>query len=135
MCDASGLRRDDVNIRDEIESEENDMRLLTKAEACREMAVSLSTLDRRIASGELSVKREPHGTRHRVYVLVDSPQQQADDGAPCASELAVARERVRGLEEQVAFLQGQLELEQRRNAELVGELRSQHGQRPWWRLW
>ena len=27
------------------------MRLLTKAEACRELAVSLSTLDRRIASG------------------------------------------------------------------------------------
>ena len=29
------------------------MRLLTKAEACRVLAVSLSTLDRRIASGEV----------------------------------------------------------------------------------
>ena len=28
------------------------MRQLTKAEACRQLAVSLSTLDRRIASGE-----------------------------------------------------------------------------------
>ena len=29
------------------------MRQLTKAEACRELAVSLSTLDRRIASGDI----------------------------------------------------------------------------------
>ena len=32
------------------------MRLLTKAEACRELSVSLSTLDRRIASGEVRTK-------------------------------------------------------------------------------
>ena len=35
------------------------MRMLTKAEACRELAVSLSTLDRRIASGEVHARREP----------------------------------------------------------------------------
>ena len=34
------------------------MRQLTKAEACRELAVSLSTLDRRIASGDIEVRRE-----------------------------------------------------------------------------
>ena len=33
------------------------MRQLTKAEACRELAVSLSTLDRRIASGDIQVRR------------------------------------------------------------------------------
>ena len=122
MCDASGLRRYDIEIPDESESEGNDVRLLTKDEACREMAVSLSTLDRRIASGELPVRREPHGSRHRVYVLLDDePQQQEDDGASCESELAVARERVRGLEERAAFLQGQLELEQGRNAALVSD--------------
>ena len=43
------------------------MRLLTKAEACRELAVSLSTLDRRIASGEIEVRREEQGRRRRVY--------------------------------------------------------------------
>ncbi len=37
------------------------MRLLTKAEACRELAVSLSTLDRRIASGELLTRRSRAG--------------------------------------------------------------------------
>ena len=42
------------------------MRQLTKAEACRELAVSLSTLDRWIASGEIQVGRSS-GTprRHR----------------------------------------------------------------------
>ncbi|MDE0213784.1 MAG: hypothetical protein OXN22_06835 [Deltaproteobacteria bacterium] len=119
------------------------MRLLTKAEACRAMAVSLSTLDRRIASGELTVRREPHGSRHRVFLLLDDdPPQQEDDGASCASELAAARERVRGLEEQLVFLQSQLQLEQQRNAALASELRAQqeavnasNGQRPWWRVW
>ena len=81
------------------------MRLLTKAEACRELAVSPSTLDRRIASGELSAKREPHGRRHRVYVMLDDdPPQETDDAASSEWELAVAQERIRGLEEQVAFL-------------------------------
>ena len=46
------------------------MRMLTKAEACRELAVSLSTLDRRIASGKVRTKREPRGRRHRVYVML-----------------------------------------------------------------
>ena len=47
------------------------MRQLTKAEACRELAVSLSTLDRWIASGEIQVRREPRGRRHRIYVMLD----------------------------------------------------------------
>ena len=61
------------------------MRLLTKAEACRELAVSLSTLDRRIASGELVTRREPRGRRHRVYVMLDDdpPESGADaESAP-----------------------------------------------------
>ena len=69
------------------------MRMLTKAEACRELGLSLSTLDRRIAAGELQVRREPRGRRHRVYVVLD-------DDLPSAvelphSELAAARERAR----------------------------------------
>ena len=47
------------------------MRLLTKAEACRELEVSLSTLDRRIASGQVRARRESQGLRHRVYVVME----------------------------------------------------------------
>ena len=78
------------------------MRQLTKAEACRELAVSLSTLDRRIASGDIQVRREPHGRRHRVCVMLDDDLPQ--NGVAAKSQgtlLDVAQERIRGLDEQV----------------------------------
>ena len=110
------------------------MSILTKAEACRELAVSLSTLDRRIASGEVRTRREPRGRRHRVYVMLDDDLPNAVETPQ--SELAVAQEQVRGLEEQVTFLQEQLELERQRNAELVSELKAAQEQRgPRWRFW
>ena len=91
------------------------MRLMTKAEACREMAVSLSTLDRRIASGEIEVRREEQGRRHRVYVMLDDDlPENGEDGQPQDA----AQERIRGLEEQVVLLQTQLSLERERNAGL-----------------
>ena len=110
------------------------MRLLTKAEACRELSVSLSTLDRRIASGEVRTKQEPRGRRHRVYVMLDGDPPSAAETPK--SELAVAQDRIRGLEEQVAILQEQLEREQERNDELVNELKSAR-ERPgsWWQFW
>ena len=112
------------------------MRLLTKAEACRELVVSLSTLDRRIASGEIQARREPRGRRHRVYVMLDDdPPEQNSDAPPGDPAQAVAQERIRGLEEQVAFLQEQLELEQQRNAELLSGLNAKEQTRPWWRVW
>ncbi len=95
------------------------MRQLTKAEACREMAVSLSTLDRRIASGDIQVRREQRGSRHRIYVMLDD--DLPENGANARSQgtpLDVAQERIRALDEQVALLQGQLALEQERNAGL-----------------
>ncbi len=98
------------------------MRLLTKSEACRELRLSLFTLNRRIAAGEVAVRREPRGRRHRLYVMLDDDPRE-NSKVP-ASALAVAQERVRSLEEQVAFLNGQLELEQRRNAELVKEMKA-----------
>ena len=120
------------------------MRLLTKREACRELRLSLSTLNRRIAAGEVPVRREPRGRRHRVYVMLD-------DGPPSAiatpqSELAVAQDRIHGLEEQVELLQGQLEMERQRNAVFLETLhlmlkpttfRSsvQERTRPRWQFW
>ena len=35
------------------------------------MDISLSTLDRRIASGKVETRIEPHGQRHRVYIVLD----------------------------------------------------------------
>ena len=114
------------------------MRLLTKAKACRALGVSLSTLDRRIAAGELLTQREPRGQRHRVYVVVgDDVSEGCDDAVRAATALAVAHERIRGLEEQVTLLRELLGIEQRRSAELLEDLSSTRTQdRPqWWRLW
>ena len=103
------------------------MRLLTKTEACRELRLSLSTLNRRIAAGEVPVRREPRGRRHRVYVMLDDDPPNTPEASQSA--LAVARERIRGLEEQ-------LERERQRNAELTDELKSaQVRRRPGWRFW
>ena len=74
------------------------------------MAVALSTLDRRTASGEVEAKREPRGSRHRVYVMLDdNPPEQQSDAVSSDPTQAVARERIRGLQDQVAFLKEQLE--------------------------
>ena len=115
------------------------MRLLTKAEACRELAVSLSTLDRRIASGEVRTKREPRGRRHRVYVMLDEDLPSTVETPEY--ELAEAKQRIQDLAAQVELLQGQLETERAGNAELVDEpkaaqtatVRERSG--PWWRFW
>ena len=78
------------------------MRLLTKAEACREMRLSLSTLNWRIAAGEVAVKRKPRGRRYRVYVMLDddSPENAANTRSQ-GTLLDVDQERIRGLDEQV----------------------------------
>ena len=57
-----------------------DMRLLTKAEASREPSMSLPTLNRRVAAREVPVKLEPRGRRHRMYVmLVGNPPGNGDE--------------------------------------------------------
>ncbi|MDE2938077.1 MAG: hypothetical protein OXR67_04055 [Chloroflexota bacterium] len=113
------------------------MRLLTKAEACRELRLSLSTLNRRIAAGDVTVKREPRGSRHRVYVMLDD--DPPSNGVAADSELIAAQERIRGLEAQVELLHEQLEHERQRNAGLVDAVEVQmhpcEKHRPWWRLW
>jgi len=110
------------------------MRLLTKAEACRELRLSLSTLNRRIAAGEVPVRREPRGRRHRVYVMLDGTPPV--NGEAADSELAAARERIRSLEGQVELLQGQLDQERQHNVELVNQLKAAQERRgSRWRFW
>ena len=112
------------------------MRLLTKTEACRELRLSLSTLNRRIAAGEVPVRREPRGRQHRVYVMLDDDPPGSSRVAD--SELAVAQQRVRELEEQVESLLGQLEQERQCNVEMVDELKTARLRGKWisrWRFW
>ena len=51
------------------------VRWVTKAEAARELEMSLSTLDRQIRRGEIEVHREGR----RVYVRLEGPEYVSDD--------------------------------------------------------
>ena len=51
------------------------VRWVAKAEAAREMEVSISTLDRMIRRGEIEVRREGR----RVYVRIEGPEYESDD--------------------------------------------------------
>ena len=127
---------------------------MTKAEACKEFKVSLSTLDRWISSGRVQIEKEPHGRRHRVYVVMEGgelppvsnvPDDKAGwlaDRLPDKVSLAVAQERIRGLEEMVRVLKEQVEVERVRYIDLLNQLStgrlSKHAagrQRPRWQFW
>ena len=72
---------------------------VTKAEACRRLGVSLSTLDRRIAEGQLEVERVQQGLVHRVLVLLprDMPEV-GPDAQGRAAAVSALQERITGLE-------------------------------------
>ena len=51
------------------------VRWVTKAEAARELELSLSSLDRKIRRGEIEIRREGR----RVYVRLEGPEYVSDD--------------------------------------------------------
>ena len=54
---------------------------LTRLEAAQHLKVSESTLDRMIRRGDLAVEKEQHGSRYKVWVIVDNDSEQSDDQA------------------------------------------------------
>ena len=83
------------------------VRWATKAEAAREMEVSLSTLDRRIRQGEIEIRREGR----RVYVRMEGPEYVSVEEMLCR---ALIREHE--LERTVRELDGRAsELERERD--------------------
>ncbi len=86
------------------------MRRVSREEAADILGRSLRTIDRMIDRGELTVDREPAGTRHRVWVWLDSDETAdashdvpEDDTGSESMTVQVARleERVRSLEDLV----------------------------------
>ena len=121
---------------------------LSKMEAATRLDVSASTIDRMIQRGELQVEREPHGSRHRIWVLVDGEEAEGSDkssgessevstkGAVDTSggitsdegdvsvevELAVLKERVKSLEELADYHRGLLKDSEWRYQQAVEQL-------------
>ena len=52
---------------------------VSKVGAERRLNKSRATIDRMISRGELETELEPYGSRHRVWVLLDNPEDSPED--------------------------------------------------------
>ena len=107
---------------------------LTKLAAAARLDVSLSTIDRMILRGDLSIEKEPHGSRHKVWVLLDdnaldkSPVGGTEGSSDLSGEISdtvelrILRERVRSLEELAAYHREQLKESELRFQQLLQQL-------------
>ena len=115
-------------------------RRVTKSEACKLLGVSLSTLDRRIAEGQLEVERVQQGQVNRVFVLLPAEDMPEDRPDP-EIEIAVAQERIRSLEELVSLEREWRQMAETRLQEVLRALPAPapaaepENRRPWWKLW
>ena len=107
---------------------------VSKVEAERHLNKSRATIDRMISRGELKTELEPHGSRHRVWVLLDNPEDSREDTQETSVESshetstkgedATLRERIKGLEELVSYYQQQLKDSEWRYQQLFDTLSS-----------
>ena len=101
-------------------------RRVTKAEACQLLNVSLSTLNRRIAEGQLEVERAQQGQIRRAFVLLpadtDRPEAPDEAGPDAGTQLAVAQERIKNLEDMVKLQKEWLDLSESRVQQLLRAL-------------
>ena len=88
------------------------VRWVTKAEAAEELAVSLSTLDRKIRQGEIEVRREGR----RVFVRMVGPEYPSDEEL-----LLQSLDRERELQRSVRELEGSVSEWEQRASELERE--------------
>ena len=107
---------------------------VSKVEAERILNKSRATIDRMISRGELETELEPHGSRHRVWVLLDNPEDSAEALPEVTREAshetsrkvedATQRERIKGLEELVSYYQQQVRDSEWRYQQLLENLSS-----------
>ena len=107
---------------------------VSKADAERLLNKSRATIDRMIIRGELETEQEPHGSRHRVWVLLDNPEESAEALPEVSREAshetslkiedATQKERIKGLEQMVSYYQQQLKDSEWRYQQLLENLTS-----------
>ena len=129
---------------------------VTRLEASRVLGISPSTIDRRIERGELQVEKEPHGSRNRIWVVLeDEVPETSPEVSPGVSrenpheshleEVLTLRERVKGLEQLEQYHRDQLHQKDLLVQELLGTVNRlavalPEGKRPkesgtGWRWW
>ena len=128
---------------------------VTRLEASRLLKISPSTVDRRIERGELNVEKEVHGSRNRIWVVLEDADLEVPSEVPGKvspenlpeshlEEVIILRERVKSLESLDEYHRGQLVQKDLLVQELVGTVNRlatalPEGKRPaesgrgWWR--
>ena len=128
---------------------------VTRPEASRLLKISPSTVDRRIERGELTVDKEVHGSRNRIWVVLEDadldipgevPGEVSLENLPEShlAEVITLRERVKFLESLDEYHRGQLAQKDLLVQELMGTVNRlatalPEGKRPagavkgWWR--
>ena len=128
---------------------------VTRLEASRLLKISPSTVDRRIERGELTVEKEVHGSRNRIWVVLEDadldvpsevPGKVSPENLPEShlEEVIFLRERVKSLESLDEYHRGQLVQKDLLMQELMGTVNRlatalPEGKRPagavkgWWR--
>ena len=110
---------------------------VSRTEAARHLGVSISTIDRRIQRGELSVEKEGYGSRERVYVLLDedsSARSAADApmvagatvrgglGDTTGAYVVTLEHQVKSLQELADYRQKELQESELRFQQVLGNL-------------
>ena len=110
----------------------------TRQDAARQLKISITTLDRRLARGELETVKEPFGSRERVYVLLEDSSHVSPTGNGAGngagsttdhtdhSHLAVLQTQVKAMEELADYHRAQLTEADRRQQMLLTNLHSAH---------
>jgi len=115
----------------------NAMAELTITEASRILGLSAATVKRRLASGELTGRKEarPQGTRWLVEINTD----RIKDNPPLTDSSLEGSSTGAGELTMIAWLQEELTARRREVAELHQLLAQQTalnaGRRPWWMFW
>jgi len=111
----------------------NAMAELTVTEASRILGLSAATIKRRLASGELTGRKEPRPQGYTWMVEVDTDRPQIKDSSLEESSTGTAELTM------ITWLQEELTARRREVAELHQLLAQQTalnaGRRPWWKFW
>ena len=105
------------------------VRRVSKMEAVNILDVSLSTVERMIKRGDLQVKREDLGGRHRIWILLDEEEGDLTADEPGErlimserEELVALRVQVKGLQDLSGFRAEQLKESELRFQMLMQQL-------------
>ena len=96
---------------------------VSRTEAARHFGVSISTIDRQIQRGQLSIEKEPYGIRERIWVLLD--ENSVAGGRPgdtTADYVMTLEHQMQSLQEIADYRQKELRESELRSQQVLSNL-------------